>query len=116
MNTEDCHIPDPEYSKSKSIRGLRCAYAAFGIPLGMLVLSWFVPFMRPRWDSSVIPLLCLIGGMIPAIIAITLSTVALRQQRSATAMIGLFLGLLALPVCVVIAWWLAMMGLALHPV
>jgi hypothetical protein len=117
MNTDDSiDDPDSENVKSKSSSGLRCAYAAFGIPFGMLVLSWFVPFLHPRWDSNVIPLLCLVGGMIPAIMAISLSIVALRQKRSTTAVDGLVLGLLAIPVCLAITWWLAMMGLATHPV
>lgn len=117
MNTEDSiDDPDSVNVKSKSSSGLRFAYAAIGIPFGMLVLSWFVPFMRPRWDSSVIPLLGLVGGMIPAFLAIVLSAIALKQQRSVNAKTGLILGLIALPVCVAIALWLAMMGIAAHPV
>jgi hypothetical protein len=117
MNTEDSmDDPDSENVKPKTFSGLRCAYAALGIPFGILVLSWIVPFLRPRWDSSIIPLLCLAGGMVPASMAIALSALAIRQQRSVPAWTGLVLGILAVPVCIVIAWWLAMMGIASHPV
>jgi uncharacterized membrane protein len=117
MNTEDSmNDPVQDNVKSQTFNGLRCAYWALGIPFGMLVLSWFVPFLRPRWDSSIIPLLCFAGGMIPAIMAIILSIIAIRQQRSVPAWTGLFLGILALPFCVAIALWLAMQGIASHPV
>lgn len=86
MKTEDSmNDPVQDNVKSLTFSGLRCAYVAFGIPFGMLVLSWIVPFLRPRWDSSIIPLLCLAGGVIPAIMAIILSAIAIRQQRSVPA-------------------------------
>jgi len=102
MNTEaSMDDPDSENVTSQTFSGLLYAYAALGIPFGMLVLSWIVPFLRPRWDSSIIPLLCLAGGMIPAIMAIALSAIVIRQQRSVPARTGLVL---------------AMMGIGSHPV
>jgi hypothetical protein len=97
------------------LTGLRFAYAALGIPVGILVLSWFVPFMRPRWDSSAIPILSLIGGLLPALVAVVVSFSEWRRG-SRGAMTGLLLGLAAVPACLVISWWLAMQGIGSHPV
>lgn len=107
--------PDDRAGKQASPRGLAFAYAALGIPSAMLILSWFVPLMRPRWDSSAIPILSLIGGLIPAFMAVVLSLGEWRR-RSHGALTGLVLGLVAVPVCLAIAYWLAMQGIASHPV
>ena len=95
--------------------GLHLAYAAMGIPAGMLVLSFVVPFMRPRWDSSAIPVLSLLGGLLPAFLAVVVSFAEWRRG-SRGAMTGLLLGLAAVPVCLVISLWLTMQGIASHPV
>ncbi len=44
--------PNSENVKSKTFSGLRYAYAALVIPFGMLVLSWFVPFLRPTLGTQ----------------------------------------------------------------
>lgn len=108
--------PNSDNNKAATLTGLQFAYAAIGVPAGMLVLSWFVPFMRPRWDSSAIPVLSLIGGLLPAIAAVCLSIGEWRRQRSRSAVAGLVLGLAAVPVCLLIALWLAMQGIGSHPV
>lgn len=107
--------PDFGFDKRAIPPGLQFAYAALGIPLAMLVLSWFVPFMRPRWDSSAIPILSLFGGLIPALMAVVLS-LRVWRRRSRRAVTGLLLGLAAVPVCLAISYWLAMQGIASHPV
>ncbi len=91
------------------------AIAALSIPASLLVLSWIIPFMRPRWDSSIMPLLSLFGGIVPAVIAIFWSIVGLKQ-RSNGATASLLLAITAIPVSLFVTWWLAMMGLATHPV
>lgn len=108
--------PDLPAGKHASPTGLQVACAALGIPAAMLVLSWFVPFMRPRWDSSVIPLLSLFGGLLPAIAAMIVSIGECRRQRSRGAVTGLVLGVVAVPACLAISCWLAMQGIASHPV
>jgi hypothetical protein len=108
-------VDDPDSGRDRDIRGLHFAYAALGIPAGMLVLSFVVPFMRPRWDSSAIPILSLLGGLIPAFLAVAVSFAEWRRGSS-DAMTGLLLGLAAVPVCLVISLWLAMQGIASHPV
>jgi len=107
--------PDSGSDKQATPTGLRFASAALGIPAGMLVLSWLVPFMRPRWDSSAIPILCLLGGLLPAFMAIVVS-LGERRRHARGAMTGLLLGLAAVPVCLAISYWLAMQGIASHPV
>ena len=111
-------MDDPDSSAEKQVTptGLRFASAAIGIPVVMLALSWFVPFMRPRWNSSGIEMLCLIGGLLPAIAAVSLSIGEWRRQRFPGAIAGLVLGLVAIPVCLMISYWLAMQGIASHPV
>jgi hypothetical protein len=107
--------PDSGSDEQATPTGLRFASAALGIPAGMLVLSWLVPFMRPRWDSSAIPILCLIGGLLPAFTAIVVS-LGERRRHARGAMTGLLLGLAAVPVCLAISYWLAMQGIFSHPV
>lgn len=113
----DASMDDPDYraETQASPRGRQFAYAALGIPLAMLVLSWFVPFMRPHWDSIAIPILSLIGGLLPAFTAIVASLGELRRHARG-AMTGLLLGLAAVPVGLAISYWLAMQGIASHPV
>jgi len=110
MKTSDSHAEN-----DMQRIGLRFAYAALGIPAGILVLSLFVPFMRPRWDSSAIPILSLLGGLLPAFLAVVVSFSEWRRG-SRGAMIGLLLGLAAVPVCLGVSLWLAMQGIASHPV
>ncbi|MBU6276010.1 MAG: hypothetical protein KGQ61_05200 [Planctomycetes bacterium] len=107
--------PDSGAGNDWQPSGLHFALAAIGIPVGILVLSWFVPFMRPRWDSSAIEMLCLIGGLVPALIGVGIS-IGEWRRRSPGALTGLVVGLAAVPVCLVISWWLAMQGIASHPV
>lgn len=107
--------PDSGSDKQVTPTGLQFASAALGIPLIMLVLSWFVPLMRPRWDSSAIPSLSLIGGLLPAFTAIVVS-LGERRRHARGAMTGLLLGLAAVPVCLAISYWLAMQGIFSHPV
>jgi len=110
-------MDDPDYRAEMQVspRGLQLAYAALAIPLAMLLLSWFVPLMRPRRDSSTIPIMSLIGGLIPAFMAVVLSLGEWRR-RSRGAVTGLLLGLIAVPVGLAISYWLAMQGIASHPV
>lgn len=108
-------MDDQDSSRDRDIQGHHFAYAALGIPAVLLILSSFVPFLRPRWDSSAIPLLSLLGGLIPAFLAIVVSFAEWRRG-SRTAMTGLLLGLAAVPLCLVISLWLAMQGIASHPV
>lgn len=107
--------PDAGAGNDWQPTGLQLALAAISIPVGILVLSWFVPFMRPRWESSSIPFLSLIGGLVPALIGVGVS-IADWRRRSPGAMTGLVVGLAAVPACLVISWWLAMQGIASHPV
>lgn len=108
-------MDDPDPGRERDIQGLHFAYAALGIPAVLLVLSLVVPFMRPRWDSSAIPLLSLLGGLLPAFLAVVVSFAEWRRG-SRGAMTGLLLGLAAVPLCLVISLWLAMQGIASHPV
>jgi len=96
--------------------GVIPACVGLGIPFGMLVLSAIHPSMMWRRYSDVLPVICLVCGILPSIVAVVLSIRMLRQQRSERGWAGLVIGLVAIPACLVITWWLGMMVLASHPV
>jgi hypothetical protein len=110
-----------EASRPQGIRetvpsGVIAACVGLGIPLGMLALSAIHPAMMWRRYSDVLPVICLACGGLPSIVAIVLSIRSLWRHPSSRAWAGLTLGLLGIPICLAITWWLGMMVLASHPV
>ncbi len=90
--------------------GRRFALAGLLIPPGLFLLA-MVGLVRPRWDSSALPLMSLFSGVFCACLAIVFSLAARRRQRTSSMIWTLILAVLALPLCLFVTWYLAMMGL-----
>jgi hypothetical protein len=73
------------------------------MPIGLVLLA-LIGILSPRWDSLLVPLLSLIGGLGSAFLAICYSILALWNRRSYAAVIALILGLIAVPVCLLLSW------------
>jgi hypothetical protein len=67
-------------------------------------------------DSVLVPCITLLGCLPLSIVALVVSIVARRRHRTGKSLLGILIGILAIPVCLAATWLLTMIGFAGYPV
>ena len=117
-NSSSGHNDDTDQPENP-LSSLALMFSLFSLfaPVVIALLA-LLQIMPVPWDSSWPILLTFFGGSILVVASLTLSVVAGNQheQKTIKPLAAIWIAVLAIPVVLAATWFVAMIGLANHPV